>query len=167
MTGSNQGIGFGIVKELCAKFDGVVYLTSRNEERGKAAVSELEKLGLHPHYHQLDIGDEKSVLKLRDHLKSTYGGLDVLVNNAGVGAFPDPGETLDERATLIINTNYFGTRALSQVLLPLLRPCARVVNISSSFGNLFLVPGKELRDKFSSPNLTVNELDGLIHQYMK
>ena len=44
VTGSNKGIGFAIVKKLCQQFDGVVYLTSRNEERGKAAVAELEKV---------------------------------------------------------------------------------------------------------------------------
>ena len=44
VTGSNKGIGFAIVKKLCQKFDGVVYLTSRDEGRGKAAVAELEKV---------------------------------------------------------------------------------------------------------------------------
>ena len=44
VTGSNKGIGFAIVKHLCQKIDGVVYLTSRDEGRGKAAVAELEKV---------------------------------------------------------------------------------------------------------------------------
>ena len=38
VTGANKGIGFGIMKELCAKFDGIVYLTARDEGRGLAAV---------------------------------------------------------------------------------------------------------------------------------
>ena len=44
----------------------------------------LEKEGLHPKYHQLDINDHSSIVRLRDFLQSTYGGLDVLVNNAGI-----------------------------------------------------------------------------------
>nr|XP_045600109.1 carbonyl reductase [NADPH] 1-like [Procambarus clarkii]XP_045600110.1 carbonyl reductase [NADPH] 1-like [Procambarus clarkii] len=44
VTGANKGIGFGIVKELCAKFDGIVYLTARDEGRGNAAVKELSKV---------------------------------------------------------------------------------------------------------------------------
>ena len=46
VTGSNKGIGFAIVKQLCQQFDGTVYLTSRDEGRGKAAVAELEKVPL-------------------------------------------------------------------------------------------------------------------------
>ncbi|CAN7942153.1 unnamed protein product, partial [Ixodes hexagonus] len=84
VTGSNKGIGFSIVKFLCQQFDGDVYLTARDEKRGKAAVSELENLLLHPKFHQLDIDDPDSVRRLRDHLKDNYGGLDVLVNNAGI-----------------------------------------------------------------------------------
>ena len=44
MTGGNKGIGLAIVRELCSKFDGIVYLTARDEGRGKAAVQELEKV---------------------------------------------------------------------------------------------------------------------------
>ena len=44
----------------------------------------LEKEGLHPKYQQLDINDHSSIVRLRDFLQSTYGGLDVLVNNAGI-----------------------------------------------------------------------------------
>lgn len=64
---------------MAAKFDGVVYLTSRDETRGRKAIEDLNKLGLYPEYHQLDIDDESSVLKLRDFLVSKHGGLDVLV----------------------------------------------------------------------------------------
>ena len=44
VTGSNKGIGFAIVKGLCEKFSGTVYLTSRDEGRGRAAVAELNKV---------------------------------------------------------------------------------------------------------------------------
>ena len=57
--------------------------SARNEELGKAAVSELEKEGLHPKFHQLDIEDAKSIERLAQYLKQTYGGIDILINNAG------------------------------------------------------------------------------------
>ena len=59
-------------------------ILTRNEERGLAAVKKLEAEGLKPEFHQLDIGDEASVTKLRDFMKEKYGGIDVLVNNAAI-----------------------------------------------------------------------------------
>ncbi|KAF7250824.1 Carbonyl reductase [NADPH] 1, partial [Varanus komodoensis] len=84
VTGSNKGIGFAIVRALCKQFSGDVYLTSRNIERGKAAVAKLQEEGLKPLFHQLDIDDQQSIQTLRDFLKEKYGGLNVLVNNAGI-----------------------------------------------------------------------------------
>ena len=43
VTGSNKGIGFAIVRALCKKFQGDVYLTSRDEGRGQAAVDNLKQ----------------------------------------------------------------------------------------------------------------------------
>ena len=55
VTGSNKGIGLAIVRGLCKSFDGDVYLTSRDEVRGKEAIKLLENEGLEAKYHQLDI----------------------------------------------------------------------------------------------------------------
>ena len=46
VTGSNKGIGFAVVKGLYGKFDGDIYLTSRSEERGLAALEELKKVNV-------------------------------------------------------------------------------------------------------------------------
>ena len=84
VTGSNKGIGLGIVRALCKQFKGEVYLTSRDEARGKAAVAELNKEGLKPLFHVLDIGKEETIVKLRDFIKEKHGGIEILVNNAGI-----------------------------------------------------------------------------------
>lgn len=59
-------------------------MTSRNEEKGKAAVAKLKELGFNPLYHQLDISDQTSVDNFKEHIRTTHGGLDLLINNAGV-----------------------------------------------------------------------------------
>ena len=69
VTGSNKGIGLGVVRALCHKYQGDVYLTSRDEGRGLEAVAALNKEGLQPKFHVLDIGNEASVIKLRDYLR--------------------------------------------------------------------------------------------------
>ena len=62
----------------------IVLLSARDENRGQDAVAALEKEQLHPKFHQLDIDDQESINYLRQFLVDTYGGLDVLVNNAGI-----------------------------------------------------------------------------------
>ena len=47
-------------------------------------MDELAKEGLSPKFHQLDIDDTSSINKLKDFVKDKYGGLNILVNNAGV-----------------------------------------------------------------------------------
>ena len=67
VTGSNKGIGLAIVRGLCRQFEGDVFLTSRDEGRGReAVVAALEREGLSPKYHQLDITDEASVRRLKE-----------------------------------------------------------------------------------------------------
>lgn len=159
--------------ELCAKFDGTVYLTSRDEGRGRKAMEELEKLGLHPAYHQLDIDDESSVLKLRDFLVDTHGGLDVLVNNAAI-IFPmmTPKEEFVESIRKTIDTNFYHTMRACKILFPILRPHARVVHLTSDDGHLLKISGREpeaaaLRQRFCAPDLTEPELCQLMEEFIE
>ena len=80
VTGSNKGIGLGVVRALCRQYQGEVYLTSRDEARGREAVASLNREGLHPRYHVLDIEEEESVLKLRDHIVEVSCGLIIGIN---------------------------------------------------------------------------------------
>nr|CAH7760097.1 unnamed protein product [Callosobruchus chinensis] len=165
VTGSNKGIGFEIVTGLCKRFNGKVYLTSRDEIKGKKAVKELESLGYSPLFHQLDIGSQESIDEFRGHLKRQHGGIDVLVNNAGVRLLgPDPNGI---NAAKTISINYFGTLAVCDSLFPLLRADAKVVNISSSAGHLYRIPSEKLRKRFSDPTLTVQQLNELMSKFLE
>lgn len=84
VTGSNKGIGLAVVRALCKQYDGDVYLTARDAGRGTAAVEGLKAEGLAPLFRQLDINDLESVRAARDFFKAQYGGVDVLINNAGI-----------------------------------------------------------------------------------
>ncbi|UYV61561.1 hypothetical protein LAZ67_1005299, partial [Cordylochernes scorpioides] len=167
VVGSNKGIGLATVKNLCKKFVGDVILTARNPELGQKAVEILEKEGLHPKCHQLDIDDLTSIQKLRDYLKDNYGGLDVLVNNAGMAYPHKTTASVAEQAENTVRVNYFGTHMVCQELFPLLRPHARVVNVSSCMGMLSKIPSPQLREKLSSPDLTQVELSKLMAQFIE
>ncbi|KAI8761708.1 carbonyl reductase [NADPH] 1, partial [Biomphalaria glabrata] len=167
VTGANKGIGFAIVRALCKKFEGDVLLTARNVDLGKKAVEELEKEGLHPKFHQLDLNDHNSVVKLRNFLQDTYGGLDVLVNNAGIAYKNSSTAPFSEQAEVTNKTNFFDTLNVCEVLFPLLRPHARVVNVSSMASQMALNQcSSELKARFTDPNITMDELKSLIKQFI-
>ncbi|KFV93180.1 CBR1 reductase, partial [Calonectris borealis] len=130
VTGSNKGIGFAIVRALCKQFPGDVYLTARDPGRGQEAVAKLQEEGLRALFHQLDIDDLQSIRALRDFLKEKYGGLNVLVNNAGIAFKVHDTTPFAVQAEVTLKTNFFGTRNVCTELLPLVKPYGKC-NITS------------------------------------
>ncbi|BFZ24375.1 hypothetical protein BsWGS_27414 [Bradybaena similaris] len=168
VTGANKGVGFGIVRALCKQFDGDVFLTSRDEGRGKSAVQQLEKEGLQPKFHQLDLNNYESIVKLREFLLKHYQGLDVLVNNAGIAYKMDSTAPFSEQAEVTTKTNFFDTLAVCEVLFPILRPHARVVNVSSMMSKFALDKcSDKLKARFTDPEITMEELTSLMKQFVQ
>ncbi|XP_014391144.1 PREDICTED: uncharacterized protein LOC102242716, partial [Myotis brandtii] len=87
-----------------------------------AAVQQLQAEGLSPRFQQLDIDDLQSIRALRDFLRKEYGGLDVLVNNAGIALKGNDPTPFHIQAEVTMKTNFFGTRDVCSELLPLMKP---------------------------------------------
>ncbi|XP_026738050.1 carbonyl reductase [NADPH] 1-like [Trichoplusia ni] len=166
VTGSNKGIGLSIVKGLLKRFDGVVFLTARDDGRGKAAVAKLNELGLHPEYHQLDVTDRNSIARFADYIKEKYGGIDILVNNAGVFNATDLYLTYEESKE-IIDINYFSYHIIQEYLYPLVRDNGRILNISSDCGHLSNLRNEYWIKKLSSRSLTVGEIDEFANWHLE
>ena len=167
VTGSNKGIGFEIVKGLCLNFNGHVYLTSRNSDNGHNAIKRLEKEGYKVHFHQLDIDDSSSILELKKYILETYGGVDILVNNAAVLLGKNDSRPLSEKIEQTIKTNYFSTLDISKVFLPLIKPNGRVVNVSSYLGISALQKCSSLlQSEFRSNGLSEDRLSQLMRDYV-
>lgn len=138
ITGANKGLGFEAARRLVAAGHRV-YLGSRDAERGRRAA---ERLGARTV--QLDVTDDASVAAAVAVLEAE-GGLDVLVNNAGVAAEWTAAGTVTGAAELTADlmrqtfeTNVFGTVRVLHAFLPLLgRSTAPVVvNVSSGLASL-------------------------------
>ena len=173
VTGANKGIGLAVTRALCSlPGDRLVYLTSRDRGRGEQAVKLLQEEGLQPRYHQLDVTDDKSVKALHDYMNNTHGGIDVLVNNAGIAYKNDSKAPFAEQAKVTVETNFGGTRRVCKQLFPLLRRGGRVVNVTSNCGHLSKIRGDEpaaglLRDRLASKELTEEELVEIMGQFVK
>ncbi|KAL8162481.1 hypothetical protein V2J09_013970, partial [Rumex salicifolius] len=137
VTGSNRGIGFEIARQLASHGVSVI-LTARDSKTGLEAAKLLQEANLNVPFHQLDITDHVSVKNFAQWIQDTYGGIDILVNNAGVN-FNLGSDNSVELAEQVITTNYFGTKNMTEAMIPLMKPSpcgARIVNVSSRLGRL-------------------------------
>lgn len=165
VTGSNRGIGFEIVKGLCSKYNGVVYLTARSEDRGLEAVKKLEELGLKPLFHKLDVTSEESISEFAEYIATHHKGIDVLVNNAGILDF-DKSVSSYEDAKKLIDTNFTSLITISKILYPHLKDKARIVNISSDWGLLSNIRRQLWLDTLVKDNLTVEEIIQFVNEFL-
>jgi NAD(P)-dependent dehydrogenase (short-subunit alcohol dehydrogenase family) len=133
VTGANSGIGLGAAREL-ARHGASVVLACRNTQKGEAALKEIESAapGARVELAELDLASLASVQSFAERLRSSHGGLDLLINNAGVMA-PPRRETSDG-FELQLGTNVLGHFALTARLIDLMqgRTDARVVTLSSN-----------------------------------
>jgi NAD(P)-dependent dehydrogenase (short-subunit alcohol dehydrogenase family) len=132
VTGGNTGLGFETARRL--KEQGhKVYITSRNESKGKTAA---ETLGVD--YVALDVTDDKSIDIAIEVFREKEGYLDVLVNNAGIpGAFEKAEDITAEMMLDVYDTNVFGIVRVTNRFLPLLKKSENpvIVNVSSGLGS--------------------------------
>ena len=168
VTGSNKGIGLAIVRALLCKFDGDVYLTSRSEEHGLEAVKELTAEGMkNVKYHQLDIDNVDSIEKLKNDIVTKYGGIDILINNAGIAFKVADTTPFGTQVAVTMKTNYFGTLQVSKILLPCMNKQSRVVNVSSMASHYALTKcSPELRKIFCSDTITEEELTAKMNEFV-
>jgi carbonyl reductase 1 len=166
VTGGNKGIGFEIVKGLCQKFNGTVYLTARNEERGLRAIKELEALDLHPVFHQLDVTSEESLQSFATFISTNHSGIDILFNNAGLLDFDKPVSSYED-AKKLIDTNFMSLLTISKILYPLLKDDARIINLSSDWGLLSNIKKQIWLDTLVKDNLTVDEILQFVNDFLQ
>lgn len=137
VTGGNIGLGFETVKALASK-GAHVLLAARNEEKGKAAVAEVQKLVPNAHVEllRLDLASQRSIRAAAAVVGNKFSQLDLLINNAGIMAMP---ETLTEDGyESQFGVNHLGHWSLTALLMDNLKAAdaARVVTVTSTAHHL-------------------------------
>jgi NAD(P)-dependent dehydrogenase (short-subunit alcohol dehydrogenase family) len=149
ITGANKGLGYESARRLIdAGHD--VWMAARDPQRGQAAAEELGG-----RFVQLDVLDDDSVAAAVETVRE-HGGLDVLVNNAGIlGRHAAIDETTPADLEHVFAPNVFAVVRVTQAFLPLLRESAApvIVNVSSGMGS-FAVTSNPDRVEHPIANLT-------------
>ena len=152
ITGASQGIGKALTVEAVRRGARVLAVA-----RSGDLLDQLQE-SVHDHKGTLhllvgDVTSPKDRQRMADAARDQLGGLDVLVNNAGIGATGHFAEVSAERLRKIMEVNFFGTTETSRVLLPLLRRGNRpaIVNISSVAGKR----GIPARSEYSASKFAV------------
>ncbi|SEV96623.1 uncharacterized oxidoreductase [Chryseobacterium wanjuense] len=139
ITGGGSGIGLEIAKALSPA--NKIIIVGRNKEKLDAAAKDLENVFTI----QADITNESDINRLYDEVKTTFGGLNILINNAGHAHYYTISENSDtySKALAEFTTNYFAPIRLTEKFLPLLKEQteAAIVNVSSIVG---FVPGSHV-----------------------
>lgn len=133
ITGSSKGIGKAIAKGL-AQNGAKVVISSRNQEACNTVVQDfkaenLEAVGIACH-----IGVEKDRVNLIDKTVKTFGGIDILVNNAAINPVYGPIEEVDPAIfDKIIDVNVKAPWVLSNLVLPYMKEKQKgsIINIAS------------------------------------
>lgn len=168
VTGANKGIGLAIAEGLGALGHRVA-VGARDDVRREEAVERLRAAGIDAFGVALDVTSDESVADAARALDAA-GGLDVLVNNAGIAGRTDGGAqdptTLDlDVLRTVLDTNVLGVVRVTNAMLPLLERSGspRIVNVSSNMGSLELRTGPVMAAYAPSKTL----LNALTVQYAR
>ena len=139
VTGSARGIGRAVAIELARNGYDVVINFNRSLEAARSTAAAVDALGARSLLSRADVADEAQVLAMVAEIKSAFGRLDALVNNAGV-TVPTPPSDIDGLDMAdwdrVFAVNVRGLFQVTRACVPLLREAAApaIVNLSSIAG---------------------------------
>jgi NAD(P)-dependent dehydrogenase (short-subunit alcohol dehydrogenase family) len=132
VTGTSQGLGLELVKQLLAKGDNVA-ATARDKNILQQAVDSTSTQFLPL---EVDLLNEASIKKAVDETIQQFGQIDCLVNNAGYGLIGGIEESSKEEVQASFDVNVFALLSVTRAVLPHMRAAkaGHIFNISSVFG---------------------------------
>lgn len=132
VTGGNGGIGLGLAEGF-ASAGAAVALSGRDAAKGREAVAKLEAAGAKACFIEADVTDEAACGTLIEQAASRFGGVNILVNNAGMSVRKRPEALSAAEWHRVLDTNLTSALFCSQAAYPLMKAAGggKIINIGS------------------------------------
>ncbi|RQP08150.1 MAG: SDR family NAD(P)-dependent oxidoreductase [Paracoccus sp. BP8] len=132
ITGADKGLGYETAKTALERGDNVI-VTVLNKD-GRSAL--VERFPDHARAYHLNAADHARFPEVVAQAEADFGGIDVLVNNAGYGLTSVAEETPPEKYRPLFEVNFFGTTEMIRAVLPGMRKrsSGHILNFSSTAG---------------------------------
>jgi len=141
VTGGSRGIGAAIAKRLAADGASVALTYFKGADAASSLAKDIERGDGKAIAIQADAADAEAVKNAVERTVTTFGRLDVLVNNAGT-AIPKPfEETTLEEMDRVIDVNIRGVLVATQAALKHMQSGGRIIMIGSAVGERVAAPG--------------------------
>lgn len=137
ITGGSRGLGKDMALRLAQTGCDIIITYKSKLEEASGVVAQIKQIGQNATALQFDVGQIKDfdgfVVKLQTVLSQQFGTekLDILINNAGVGATIPIAQVTEEDFDGLVNIHFKGVYFLTQKLLPIINDGGRIINISS------------------------------------
>jgi 3-oxoacyl-[acyl-carrier protein] reductase len=141
VTGGSRGIGAAIAKRLAADGAKVAITYAKDASAASAVVRAIERDGGTALAIQADAADVKAIQGAVEEVVTTFGRLDVLVNNAGTAIPKALEETTLEEMDRVIDINFRGSMLATQAALKHMTSGGRIIMIGSAIGERVATPG--------------------------
>jgi 3-oxoacyl-[acyl-carrier protein] reductase len=141
VTGGSRGIGAAIAKRLAADGASVAITYTKGADAAASVVKAIEAAGGKAIAIQADAANPGAVTAAVDKTVATFGGLDVLVNNAGTAIPKAFEQTTLEEIDSMFNLNVRGVFVATQEALKHMKSGGRIITIGSCVGERMMTPG--------------------------
>lgn len=142
ITGASAGIGEASARALAAEGAQIV-ITARREERLKTLADEINALGTKAIYIAGDASDENTAIQTARAAIDTFGQIDILLNNAGMGIYKDLVDTSAEEYDTMMNTNVRSTFLFTRHVVPqMLKQGSGTILMLSSMAGVYGFAGE-------------------------
>ncbi|GAA5444521.1 3-oxoacyl-[acyl-carrier-protein] reductase FabG [Microbulbifer sp. NBRC 101763] len=138
VTGASRGIGAAIATRLAKDNFTILVNFVGNFNAAEKLVNQIEAAGGKAVTVQADVSDSNAVTRLFESVEATFGGIDAVINSAGIMKLATLAESKEEDFDTMVAVNLKGTFNTMREASKRLRPGGRIINLSSSVVGLYM-----------------------------